>query len=119
MAAFSVDRLYNPKVIDEQAVPKPKDFNVNDYENKIFKMFNGEDVMVEFECDNFLMKYIIDHYGLDIETKRNTEETFIVKVPATISPTFYGWVFQFAGHMKIISPDIAIEQLKTMAESFI
>jgi len=62
VAAFRVDRLHNPKVIEERAVPKPKDFNVDDYANKIFKMFDGEDVMVELECENSLMKYIVDHY---------------------------------------------------------
>jgi len=112
VAAFRVDRLHNPKVIEERAVPKPKDFNVDDYANKIFKMFDGEDVMVELECENSLMKYIVDHYGLDIETRRNTEETFIAKVPATLSPTFYSWVFQFAGQMKIISPEKAVEEFR-------
>ena len=102
----------NPKVIEERAVPKPKDFNVDDYANKIFKMFDGEDVMVELECENSLMKYIVDHYGLDIETKRTTEETFIAKVPATLSPTFYSWVFQFAGQMKIIGPEKAVEEFR-------
>lgn len=67
---------------------------------------------------NNAVEYFVDHYGLDIETRRNTENTFIAKVPATLSPTFYGWVFQFAGQMKIISPDIAVEQLKTMAKNF-
>jgi len=112
VAAFRVDRLHNPKVIEERAVPKPKDFNVDDYANKIFKMFDGEDVMVELECENSLMKYIVDHYGLDIETRRNTEETFIAKVPATLSPTFYSWVFQFAGQMKIIGPEKAVEEFR-------
>jgi len=114
VTAFRVDRLHNPKVIDEQAIPKPRNFSVDDYANKIFKMFDGEDVMVELECDNSLMKYIVDHYGLDIETRRNTEDTFIAKVPATLSPTFYSWVFQFVGQMKIISPEKAVLKYKEM-----
>jgi len=112
--AFRVDRLHNPRVIDEEAVAKPKDFNVDDYANRIFKMFDGEDVMVELECENPLMKYIVDHYGADIETRRNTKETFIAKVPATLSPTFYGWVFQFAGQMRIISPETAVMEYNYM-----
>lgn len=112
VAAFRVDRLHNPEVIDEEAVPKPIDFKIDDYANRIFKMFDGEEAIVELECENSLMKYIVDHYGLDIETRRNTKETFIAKVPATLSPTFYGWVFQFAGRMKIISPDKAVDEFK-------
>ena len=44
-----MNRLHNPKVIEEKAIPKPKGFNVDDYANKIFKMFDGEDVMGELE----------------------------------------------------------------------
>ena len=117
VAAFRVDRLHNPKVTDEDTIEKPKNFNVDDYANKIFKMFDGDEVMVELECDNSLMKYIVDHYGLDIETWRNTEGTFIAKVPATLSPTFYGWVFQFAGKMKIRGPEEARINYRKMIDA--
>lgn len=119
VAAFRVDRLHNPKIIDKEAVAKPKGFNIDDYANKIFKMFDGEEVMVELECDNSLMKYVIDHYGLDIETRRHTEKTFIANVPATLSPTFFGWIFQFDGKMRIISPEIAKEKYKSMLKNSI
>lgn len=114
VTAFRVDRLHNPKVIDDEAVAKPKDFNVDDYANKIFKMYDGEEVIVELECQNHLMKYIVDHYGIDVETWRNTEDTFIAKVPATLSPTFYGWIFQFSGQIKIISPKEAVLEYNHM-----
>ncbi|MDO4486382.1 MAG: WYL domain-containing protein [Bacillota bacterium] len=117
VAAFRVDRLHTPKVIDEQAVPKPKDFNIDDYANKIFKMFDGEEAIVELECENHLMKYIIDHYGGNIETNRNSQNTFIAKVPATLTPTFYAWVFQFSGGIRIISPPKAIECFNKMLEA--
>lgn len=109
VSAFRVDRLHNPKLIDEQRMPKPKNFKIDDYANKIFKMYDGDEVMVELECQNALMKYIIDRYGLDVETWRNTENTFIAKVPATLSPTFYSWIFQFAGDIKILGPEKAFQ----------
>ena len=114
ISAFRVDRLSGPEVTEEDAVLQPKNFNIDDYANKIFKMFDGEDVMVELECHNSLMKYIVDHYGLDIETRRNTKETFIAKVPATLSPTFYSWVFQFAGQMRILGPEKAVAEFENM-----
>ena len=119
VAAFRVDRLHNPKIIEQKAVPKPKDFNIDNYAKKIFKMFDGDDVEVELECENSLMKYIIDRYGLDVETNRNTDSTFIAKVSATLSPTFYSWVFQFAGQMKIIGPEVAVSEYKAMLKKCI
>lgn len=107
VSAFRVDRLHKPSITDSPAVKKPKGFNVDDYANKIFKMYDGDEVIVELECQNELMKYIIDRYGTEVETEVSTEDTFIARVPATLSPTFFGWVFQFAGKIKIRGPKAA------------
>lgn len=114
VSAFRVDRLYRPSIIDEPADKKPKGFNVDDYADKIFKMYDGDETIVELECQNELMKYIIDRYGIDVETEVKDEETFIAKVPATLSPTFFAWVFQFAGKIKIYNPPKAIDEYNNM-----
>ncbi len=98
--------------MDEPAVKKPKGFNVDDYANKIFKMYDGDEVIVELECQNELMKYIIDRYGTEVDTEVCTENTFVARVPATLSPTFFGWVFQFSGKMKIKGPVVASNEFK-------
>lgn len=114
ISAFRIDRLYKPLVMDEPVVKKPKGFNVDDYADKIFKMYDGDEVIVELECDNSLMKYIVDRYGIDVETEVHTKETFIARVPANLSPTFFAWVFQFAGNMRIINPQCAIDKFAEM-----
>jgi len=40
-------------------------------------------------------------------------------VDVSVSPTFYGWVFQFGGKMSILGPDEVKEELLNMASSFI
>lgn len=116
--AFRVDRLYEPEVIDEYAKAKPDCFDINDYAGKIFKMYSGEETIVEIECENSLMKYIIDRYGLDIETEIKSDNTFIARVSAALSPTFYSWIFQFAGRIKIISPNEAKKEFENMIMKF-
>ena len=70
-----------------------------------FRMFQGEEVDVTLECENSMMRYIIDRFGEDVETRNVTDDTFHVKVQVTDSPTFYGWVFSFAGKVRIMGPD--------------
>lgn len=118
VSAFRVDRLYRPSIMDELAVKKPRGFNVDDYADKIFKMYDGDEVMVELECQNELMKYIVDRYGIDVETEMHTEETFIARIPATLSPTFFAWVFQFAGKMRIKSPEQALNEMNMMLQNY-
>ena len=52
---------------------------------------------------------------------RNEDNTVTAAVTVQISPTFWGWLFQFGGKMKIVSPESAIreyrETVKALAES--
>ena len=56
------------------------------------------------------MKYIIDKFGMDVETESKTDSTFIARPVVGLSPTFFAWVFQFAGGVTIKAPQIAIEE---------
>lgn len=117
VSAFRVDRLYRPSILNEFATKRPKGFSVDSYADKIFQMYDGNEVIVELECNNSLMKYIIDRYGTDVETDVCTNETFIAKVPVNLSPTFYGWVFQFSKEMKIVSPEVAKLEYRRMLQA--
>lgn len=108
VTAFRIDRMKTPKIMEEDAVPKPEGFDVSAYSNKVFQLFSGEETTVELECDTSLMKYVIDRFGIDVETEELSEEKFLAKVPVDLSPTFYGWVFQFGGGIRIIGPEEAV-----------
>ncbi len=51
---------------------------------------------------------------MEVDAKAAANNTFIARVPVERSPTFYGWVFQFAGKIKILSPAKAIEEYENM-----
>ncbi len=102
---YRVDRMCKAGVMEEDAVPAPKDFNIKEYVQQQFSMFAGEETEVVLECQNDMMKYIIDQFGEDVETWVNSEKSFCAKVLVADSPTFYGWVFPFEGKIRIIAPD--------------
>ena len=54
------------------------------------------------------MKYVIDRFGIDVETEELSEDKFLAKIPVDLSPTFYGWVFQFGGGIRITGPEEAV-----------
>lgn len=116
VTAFRIDRMKMPTILEEEAVPKPADFDVSAYSNKVFQMFDGEEVTVELECDNALMKYVIDRFGLAFETEELSDAKFLAKVPVELSPTFYGWVFQFGGGIRIRGPEEAVNAYTDMIE---
>ena len=119
VTAFRIDRMKTPTIMDDDAVPKPEDFDVSAYSNKVFQMFSGEETTVELECDTSLMKYVIDRFGLDVETEELSEDKFLAKVQVDLSPTFYGWVFQFGGGIRIMGPEEAVDAYKIMIDKVV
>ena len=121
ISAFRIDRMEGVRRTTRKAHAKPKGFRIEDYASKIFSMFAGEEVVCTLECRNEFMKYVIDRFGIDVETKLspgsdpdNPDDTFIAKVAVELSPTFYAWVFQFGGGIKIVGPEETIAEYKIM-----
>ena len=114
VSVFRADRLYAVAVLPERAEKRPEGFSLEDYSKRIFEMYDGEPVAVRLKCRNDLMKYIVDRFGDDIEVKTADKDHVIVTAPVSLSPTFYGWIFQFAGGIKIISPKKAINTFNEM-----
>ena len=119
VSVFRVDRLCRPEILDEKAVKKPDNFTLDDYSTPIFDMFEGsERVTVKLEVKNDLAKYIVDRFGTKLETRRASDESFTIKVEVSLSPTFYAWVFQFAGGMQILSPKKAVNEMLDMVSNY-
>ena len=117
VSVFRTDRLYKPEILAAKAVARPKGFKLEDYSKRIFEMYDGEPVEVSLKCRNEFMKYIVDRFGSDLSVSAVDDEHFAVTVEVSLSPTFYGWVFQFAGGVRILSPEKAVEEYAEMVKA--
>lgn len=117
ISTFRVDRiLTRPDILSEAAMPAPEKFDINRYTREVFRMFDNEKTRkVTLVCDNSVMKGIIDQFGPDVIIKHKDKNHFIAKVRACTSPTFYGWVFQWGGQVRITAPKAAVEEYREMA----
>ena len=119
ISTFRVDRIDKVEILNERAVKKPAGYSIEDYSTQIFEMFEGERFRVRLECKNELMKYFIDRFGEDVETKSKGNDSFVATVRVSLSPNFYAWVFRFGGEMKIVSPKRAVKEINAMARRII
>ncbi len=56
VATFRVDRIYSvPKLLEEPAVPRPKDYTIADFSEKAFHLFDKEHERVTLLCDDGMM----------------------------------------------------------------
>ena len=83
-------------------------FNIRDYTDKVFWMYDGPEEKVTLLCKTEILDQVIDRFGEDVElttAKTKTKGHFTVTVPVRLSTTFYAWVFQFVGKMSILAPE--------------
>lgn len=101
---FRVDRMHQPKLSAVAYHPRPEDYDISDYCERVFMMYEGKPCKVKLLCDNSLMKAIIDRFGEDVETHIHDDNSFSVVAEISASATFYSWLFTYGGKMKIVEP---------------
>ena len=114
---FRVDRMDKPNASVKPFHAKPNDYNIHEYCDKVFMMFDGKPSTVTLYCDNSLMKAIIDRFGTEVKTKKTNCSHFTAEVEVSASPTFFAWVFTYAGKMKILYPKEVVQEYETMLKS--
>lgn len=117
-ANYRVDRMDHMEVIEEDVSEKALALRdgLDDYTEQVFKMYGGrqEDIVLEFDAK--LIGVVYDKFGEDTKMIRSSDEKCVATVKVQISPAFWGWLFQFAGRMRILSPDTVIAEYKKYAE---
>lgn len=115
---FRVDRIAKcPVLLNEDATPVPENFNIDEYINTTFRMFNSNHAEVELICDNDVMDSIIDRFGEDVTTYANDMTSFRAIVNVATSHIFYSWVFGFCGKVRIKAPAHVKEDYEKMVRA--
>ena len=73
-------------------------------------MFNGKLKKVTLAFDDSLIGVIYDKFGEDAEITRISKTRCKASVTVQVSPTFWGWLFQFVGQMEIRAPKQLAEE---------
>ena len=114
---YRVDRMDAVELIAETCSEKAAALRdqVVQYTEQAFKMFGGqaEDLVLEFSRG--LMGAVYDRFGEGTPMMAAGENRCIATVKVRISPVFWGWMFQFAGEMRLLSPPHLVEEYKNQA----
>lgn len=103
---YRVDRMENVEIVDE---PVSEDAiihsaDVASYTEQVFRMYGGPAVDVVLQFDRSLIGVVYDKFGEDTQMITAGKDSLVATVKVQISPTFWGWIFQFVGKMQILSP---------------
>lgn len=117
VATFRVDRIYQvPEILSEEAIPKPQKYNIAEFSEKAFQLFDSKHAEVELLCENTMMNTVLDHFGTKIKPVQVDEDHFQLAVEVSLSPTFFAWVFEFGGKIRILGPEEAIDAYRRLIE---
>ena len=75
-------------------------------------MYGGQPVDITLQFDHKLIGVVYDKFGEDTKMIRLNDTTCVATVKVQISPTFWGWIFQFGKQMTVLSPEEIINEYK-------
>ena len=101
-------------ILKEDGISEPEGFDLNQFLNTTFHMYNSKHEEVELICLNDLMDAIIDRFGEDVTTYANDMESFRIIVNVAVSHVFYSWVFGFCGKVRIKGPEWVKKEYQDM-----
>lgn len=85
----------------------------------MFGMFDGEEQIVNLECENRLAGVIIDRFGKNIPIIKKDEKHFIVNVKVAVSRHFISWVMALGEGAKIVGPESVLKQVEGEIERLV
>ena len=115
IGSHRVDKIYKrPEILNDAAIPQPVGFDINQYINTMFRMYDAPRQKVELQVDNSLMDAIIDKFGANVTTYACDQQSFRVEATVSTGTTFYNWIFGFQGKVKIRNPESVKEEYKQL-----
>lgn len=111
--------MKNVNILSLESIQKPDDFNLRDFTRQVFDMYDGPIEKVTLCCTNEMMNYIIDKFGAAAEITPIDHKHFSATTDVSVSKTFFGWVFQFNGDIKILFPSSVVEKYSEMLKNAI
>ena len=118
---YRLDRIEKVEPLNEPISSRAKirSRSVAKYNAQVFKMYGGETVKVTLVFDARMIDYIYEKFGMDTKIRPCEDDSFTANVEVQLSPTFWGWLFQFTGQMRITAPEWVCDEYMEMLKKAI
>ncbi|MBR5570558.1 MAG: WYL domain-containing protein [Oscillospiraceae bacterium] len=111
-----MERITNPLPEKRDGEAEFKKERITNQAFKVFQQYHGEQANVRIRFINRLADAVIDQFGKEIMLIPTDEKHFTATLPVELSPPFYAWVATFGRGAKILTPQIAIDGMRTFIE---
>ena len=102
---FRVDRMGKPEMLAYVRNPVPEDLDLEGISEKVIAMYRGPERTVTLRLKSDLLDQVIDQFGENLKLSNIRKDSLDVTVRVHVSPTFFGWLFQYVGEMTLTEPE--------------
>lgn len=117
LCRYRVDRMVEVQVMNQKR--RELDFNEEQFAKSLratYNMYGGQPESVVLEMSASLMNVLVDRFGDAFHPNPIGGDRFTVRIDVEISPTFWGWLFQFGTDAKVIAPDWVVNEARLKLE---
>lgn len=115
---FRIDKIVKPELTDIDSLQPPDGFDLSKICQSMFLMYGDTEQEVTLRCDYNVTDSIINRFGEDIEIVPVDDEYFNITETVITGSTFYSWVFNYGGQIRIVSPESVKQEFKKLLHSF-
>ncbi len=114
VTVFRIDRMEAvTQEAEDRSLPEQEmKAMAEDYASQTVKMYAGKSREVTLQFVPDMIPSVLDRFGEQVEIRTVEKGSFEITVPVMVSPTFWGWLFQYQDRIRITYPPEAIEEAK-------
>lgn len=112
---YRIDRMRDAAISeeDQSEAAREKKEDAVDYYRRTFSMYGGDPETVTLKFSPDLAGAMADRFGELTHMTRTKDGDGLISAEIGISPTFFGWVDQFCGRVKITAPESVRQEYLT------
>lgn len=107
---YRLDRMRDVEVLDEKF--KKENISLQNYVDKTFHMYGGEDIRISVRFTNNLVNVVLDRFGIDVDIEKDGEDHFILNTRAKLSDGLIHWLLTWGSQAQVLSPDFLVDKVK-------
>ena len=126
LAHYRVDRMKQVTVLAEAARPLSEvsayteAFPEGEYLSRIFEMYAGSYVdYIDLRCSMGCMEHVVERFGHDIYYSAVDENSFTVRVKATINDGLVSWILAQRGGVSVMYPPELADRVRLTLEGML
>lgn len=100
-----MDKINKLNIEDKERISLPDDFDLSEYVESMFLMYGEQKKNVTLRCNYSVIGKVIDRFGNDIVINPVSDDEFEITETVAVGSTFFSWLFNYAGKIKIVAPE--------------